>query len=463
MTLDRRSLLVSGGALVGGALASRADAQIPAGIDGSKSAALFLKDDDGLAPASYDRLPLEWHQARAKALQAHLVENGFAGVWLSDPMNMIYFTGLFFTTTERPFSVFLPADRLATIWFNPGLDRDLVKSWWATESDYYFDFQHADGAFPNEGKVQQGAKVDLFEWVLKGLKKRGYDGKRIATDKDLSARQLSKAGTVFLKDTKFDSIAEHCEKLRMVKSPEELALWRRAYRVFDETHAFARDLLLAKGTDLTDYELAMTAQEFGMGRLMQGIKRDGRPHTAVGIDLGVGVRCGVGTAYPHPEPDALQQDPEGPGAPDRRRRRDRGLRRRALPCVPARALDRSPEEGLDGVARLLPDAEGSLARRRRLFDGGVPDPRAPGEGRDAELHLPSPGARHGHGRPPAAVSRARRLHDARARDDLLRRAGALRSGERLRRQLLRRLRRAGRAASPRSRCRGCRGPRSGAW
>ncbi len=105
---------------------------------------------------------------------------------------------------------------------------------------------------------------------------------------------------MFLKETKFDSIADHCEKLRMVKSPEELALWRRAYRVFDETHAFARDLLLAKGTDLTDYELAMAAQEFGMGRLMAGIKRDGKPHTAVGIVMEIDVRCGVGTAYPHP-------------------------------------------------------------------------------------------------------------------------------------------------------------------
>jgi Xaa-Pro aminopeptidase len=297
MTLDRRSL-ISGG------LVSAAAAIVPPnaapGVDGSRSAALFLKEDDGLAPATIDRLPLEWHQARAKALQAHLGENGFAGVWLQDPMNIIYFTGLFFTTTERPFSVFLPADRLASIWFHPGLDRDLVKGWWATDTEYYFDFQHADGAYPNEGKVQQGAKVDLFEWVLQGLKKRGYDGKRIATDRDLSPRQLSKAGTVFLKDTKFDSVADHCEKMRMVKSPEELALWRRAYRVFDETHAFARDLLLAKGTDLTDYELGMAAQEFGMSRLMSGIRRDGKPHTAVGIDLEVGVRCGVGTAYPHP-------------------------------------------------------------------------------------------------------------------------------------------------------------------
>src|SRR5262245_11264913 len=61
MTLNRRDLLVSGPAALGGvalsgpALASQA---APAGIDGSKSAALFLKDDNGLAPASFDRPPL---------------------------------------------------------------------------------------------------------------------------------------------------------------------------------------------------------------------------------------------------------------------------------------------------------------------------------------------------------------------------------------------------------------------
>ncbi len=302
MTLDRRSFLVTaGGAAVGSAVASTAQAQrLGAGIDGSKSAALFLKDDDGLKPASYDRLPLEWYQAKAKALQTYMLENGFAGAWLTDPNNINYFTGLFYTTTERPFSVFLPADRLATIWFHPALDRDLVRTWWATGQEYYFDFLFAEGGYPDQGKVQQGATVDLFEWVMKGLKKRGYDGKRLATDRDLSQRQLATVGKVFTSPTKFDSIGEYCEKQRMVKSPEELALWRRAYRVFDETHAFARDLLLAKGTDLTDYELGMAATEWGMARLMEGIKRDGRPHTAVGIEMEIGVRCGVGTAYPHP-------------------------------------------------------------------------------------------------------------------------------------------------------------------
>jgi len=301
MTLDRRSFLTATGVAALTSLAPDAKGQsVPSGATGSRSAALFLKEDDGLAPAAFDRLPLEWHQGRVKALQAHLREEGFAGALLSDRWNLIYFTGLFHSTTERPFSVFLPADRLAAIWFHPGLDRDLVKSWWASETESYFDFHHAKGGFPHEGKVQQGAKADLFEWALEGLKKRGLEGKRIATDRELSQRQQETAGKVFVKETKFVSIEDHCEGMRMRKTPEELALWRRAYRVFDETHAFARDLLLQKGTDLTDYELGHAAEEFGINLLMKGIKRDGAPHTAVGIDLGVGVRAGRGTAFPHP-------------------------------------------------------------------------------------------------------------------------------------------------------------------
>ena len=299
MKISRRSLLATTGAAAAGSLLAR-PAAAQAGVDGSKSAALFLKEDDGLAPARADRLPLEWHKGRVKLLQEYLQDQGYAGALLSDRWNIIYFTGLFHSTTERPFMVFLPADKMAAIWFHPGLDRDLVKSWWATETESYFDFQHAEGAFPNLGKVQQGEKVNLYEWMLKGLKKRGYDGKRIATDREQNSRQKESAAKIFIKSTDFNSISERCEKMRMVKTPEELALWRRAYRVFDETHAFARDLLLAKGTDLTDYELGHAAEEFGTNLLMKGIQRDGAPHTAVGINVGIGVRVGRGTGYPHP-------------------------------------------------------------------------------------------------------------------------------------------------------------------
>jgi len=299
MVWNRRRFLAASGAAAVGSLAAR-DASVRTAAPASRSAALFLKGDDGLKPATVDRLPLEWSQARLRLLQAKLQEDGLAGVLLADRWNIIYFTGLFFTTTERPFWVYLPADRLAAIWFYPALDRDLVRSWWATETESYFDFKHAEGGFPNEGKVQQGATVDLFEWTLKGLKRRGLDGKRIATDWELSGAQKSAAARVFVKETPFVSVADRCERMRMVKTPEELALWRRAYLVFDQVHAFARDLLLEKGTDLTDFGLAMAATEFGTELLLRDITRDGTPHSAVGMELEVSCRVGPGTAYPHP-------------------------------------------------------------------------------------------------------------------------------------------------------------------
>ena len=47
-------------------------------------------------------------------------------------------------------------------------------------------------------------------------------------------------------------------------------------------------------------QVKMAANEWGMDMIMKDIKRDGRPHTAVGINVGISVRTGVGTAYPHP-------------------------------------------------------------------------------------------------------------------------------------------------------------------
>ena len=44
----------------------------------------------------------------------------------------------------------------------------------------------------------------------------------------------------------------------------------------------------------------MAATEYGTDLIMKDIKRDGHPHSAVGISVGIGCRTGVGTAYPHP-------------------------------------------------------------------------------------------------------------------------------------------------------------------
>ena len=124
----------------------------------------------------------------------------------------------------------------------------------------------------------------------------------------------------------------------MVKSPEELALWRRAYRVFDETHAFARDLLLAKGTDLTDYELGMAATgvRHGPADVRGSSATAGRTRRSASTSASA-CACGVGTAYPHPNQMHYNKIQKGQALQIAGRRRDRRLRRRALPGVPPRA------------------------------------------------------------------------------------------------------------------------------
>jgi len=89
--------------------------------------------------------------------------------------------------------------------------------------------------------------------------------------------------------------------MQIIKTPEEMALTQRAYRYFDKIHAFARDYILERGTDATDFELGQALQAYGISLLMNDVQRDGRPNTAVGVEVTSHyVRAGVATAYPHP-------------------------------------------------------------------------------------------------------------------------------------------------------------------
>ena len=262
-----------------------------------KSDGLLLAEDD-LKAAIEDRLSLEWNKQRVKKLQEILAEEGYDGILLTDRWNVIYFTGLWHTTTERLFYAFVPTQGGQPVWFYPALDRDLVKTWWYGDGEMYFDWHHAEGAFPNEGKVQMGAKVDLFEWVLQGLRKRGFAGRKLAADIELAPSSQRKVVRVLGKE--MGSADEHCLGMRMRKTPEELALCRRAYNYFNQIHSFARDLLLERGTDLTDFDIGSAATKYGTDLVMADIKQDGAPHKAVGISVEVGCRTGKGTGYPHP-------------------------------------------------------------------------------------------------------------------------------------------------------------------
>jgi len=188
---------------------------------------------------------------------------------------------------------------MAIHWFYPGLDLELVKSWWITDGEYYYDYPHVEGAYPDQGTVDTGPPVDLVKWQLTGIKKRGYGSKNIGLSATPSYKTLKHMQNILPKAS-FEDVSDVCIKMRRVKTDEELALTQRVYNYFSDIHAWTRDYILQYGTDLTDFKVKMAAMEYGTDLIMKDIKRDGHPHTAVGVRVGIGCRSGIGNAYPHP-------------------------------------------------------------------------------------------------------------------------------------------------------------------
>src|SRR3990170_6586747 len=124
-----------------------------------------------------DRLPIAWYRACVGRIQQKLAELGYDGVLLKDRWNIIYASGYFHTTTERPEALWIPREGEPAL-FVPGLDRDLVTTWWVRDAEFYFDYPHAEtNNDPRTSSVAdpQGT-VNLWQWMLRGLDRRGFGG-----------------------------------------------------------------------------------------------------------------------------------------------------------------------------------------------------------------------------------------------------------------------------------------------
>lgn len=242
------------------------------------------------------RLSEQWYRATVGRLQAKLRERNLDGILVSEENNQLYLTGLFATKTERPMWLFVPAKGEPSL-FYPGLDRDLIGSWWIKEGEWYFDFPHS-GEYG--GVVwDRGPRADLEQWMLKGLAKRGFGSSRVALDREPSASDLKKMQAA-LPEARFVPQAELVLSMRQVKTPEEIALTQKSIDLHDAMLQFARNYILRHGATVTDFDVSHATHRFGTETLLKGLKLDGRPHTGVGIRIGVSCRTGVATAYPHP-------------------------------------------------------------------------------------------------------------------------------------------------------------------
>ena len=241
-----------------------------------------------------DRLPVEWYKKTINKLQGKLAEQGVSGVLCADALNINYLSGYFHSKTERPEYLWVPTKGEPFLYV-PGLDRDLVTTWWIKDYEWYFDFPTAEkGGFDNP----QGTR-DHLVYVLKAIDKRGYDTKVMGIEHEAGPTTMDNMKKA-LPHSSFKPVGKLVHDMRIRKTPEEIELMRRAQLYEDKALEFAREYVLKHGTDTTDYEVGMMATKYGTDLLMRDIKRDGRPHTAVGCRIGISCRCGVGTAYPHP-------------------------------------------------------------------------------------------------------------------------------------------------------------------
>lgn len=251
-------------------------------------------------PADYDMLPVSWHQGQMKLLFSKAAEKGVQAVLLRSPPNVQYFTGYWYRSTERPQVAFMNKDDAAPWYFHPVIDNQLVRAGWFGGEKIYFDFPHTVGGFPNEGKVVTGPPVDMFEFMLEGVRDKKVQGKKIGFDGELYPSELAKLKKI-LPDVEAVNVADLIKEIRITKTPEELALWSRSYVYNDRAHAFARDYLLMYGTDITDLELQTATQLWMSDLLYQELDlAGGLMNHGVGSEGHVAIRAGRPNAYPHP-------------------------------------------------------------------------------------------------------------------------------------------------------------------
>lgn len=242
------------------------------------------------------RLPEAWYRENVKRLQARLGENGLDGIILEDVWNIIYFSGLFHSQTERPFWLFIPTKGDPAI-FHPALDRDLIDAWWIEDREWYFDFPH-HGDY-NSLVFDPGPQVDLLEWVLDRLAARGFGQAILGIEKEVGPSTASRMRQT-LPNATFKAVGDICLRMRRLKTPEEMALIQKAIDLQDHMLEFARAFILGRGTEVTDFDVRLETERYATHLLMQWLKLDGKPHTGVGIDFWFGCRAGITTAYPHP-------------------------------------------------------------------------------------------------------------------------------------------------------------------
>jgi Xaa-Pro dipeptidase len=229
-------------------------------------------------PASHDRLQPEWYQRKIRQVQEQMKKRKLNALVLLHATNVIYTTGYFHLSTERPLAALIPESGDPVL-FVPELESDQVKLWWVKDYESYFDFP---------------GPVNRVQWIFERIAKRGFGGAKIGVEEPTASR-LAHIRAAMPKATLMPA-DEIIEQMRWVKDDDELKVMRRAMYFADFTVQAGREFVQRRGPVTEDQILKATADA-----LADKMSAELNEVVGVGIDPPFGglVPFGKRSAFPH--------------------------------------------------------------------------------------------------------------------------------------------------------------------
>ncbi len=250
---------------------------------GTRSILLSGTIDVPEGPGGHDRLQPDWYRKKVRQIQAEMAKNKLDALVLLNAHNVIYATGYFHLSTERPLAALIPKSGDPVL-FIPELEVDQVKLWWVKDYESYFDYP---------------GPVNRVTWIFERVARRGFGHGRIGIEEPSVGRlKQMKAGAPGAHLAVADELIEH---LRWIKDEDELAMMRRAMYFADFTVEAGRDFVARNGSVTEDQILKGTADA-----VADKMSRELKDVVGVAIDPPFGglVPFGKRSAFPHAVPSS---------------------------------------------------------------------------------------------------------------------------------------------------------------
>ena len=232
-------------------------------------------------PEGPDRLPVEWYKKKIAQVQAELEKRKLDALLLLNATNIIYTTGYFHLTTERPLAALIPRSGEPVL-FVPELEVDQVKLWWVKDYESYFDYP---------------GPVNRIRWIFERVAKRGLGRGRIGIEEPTAGKlKQMKLGAPHARLVVADDLIEH---LRWIKDEDEIAVMRRGMYFAEFGVQAGRDFVAQNGRVTEDQILKATADA-----LADKMSRELKDVVGVSISAPFGglVPFGKRSAFPHAVP-----------------------------------------------------------------------------------------------------------------------------------------------------------------